>query len=537
MSGVITSEGIARHPRLHASELSAVALIPRGFVGRGERKWIVTPLSCGVIWTVMCAPIDRNARASPTGEDHAEHNGVTHTCPVDCLRRCEAVGVVFYSQRPTQHRIQVLHYGLSIYPCGTSTLAESVRGVDRTGNPYSHSAAATGLAFDAFDQGCHSGQTCAVVPAWRGFTDAQQFHAVRLESDDFYLGATPVNADMHFRTVEGRCVSIGALADEGPKLVDEHLRLIVKVARLYYERNLRQQEIADTLAISQTRVSRLLKEAAERGIVRSIVEVPEGIYSDLESAVESILGLQQVIVVDESEVIERSLGAAAAAYLQSTITSDAVIGVSTWSNSLISMVDALDGKSVLASRGSVKVIQMFGGVGSPDVQFEATRLTSDLARRIGGHALFMPAPAVVGNAGIARALTQDPDVARVMDQWQSITVSLVGIGQLKPSPLLAKSGNAVSAEEMSELRMRGAVGDVCLRYFDAAGQVISSAFDERVIGMSASDIKAVPRRVGVAGGAAKVEAIRAAARGGWVSVLITDVPTAEALVAGSTHGA
>lgn len=312
-------------------------------------------------------------------------------------------------------------------------------------------------------------------------------------------------------------------------MVDEHLRLIVKVARLYYEQNLRQQEIADILAISQARVSRLLKEAGERGIVRSIVEVPEGIYSDLESEVESRLGLDQVIVVDESDVVERSLGAAAAAYLQSTITADAIVGVSTWSNSLIAMVDALDTKPTPTARAGIKVIQMFGGIGSPDVQFEATRLTSDLARRIGGQPIFMPAPAVVGTAGIAGALAEDPDVARVMEQWPSITVSFVGIGQLKPSPLLAKSGNAVSEEEMSELRTRGAVGDVCLRYFNADGQAIASAFNERVIGMTAAEIKAVPRRVGVAGGAAKVDAIRAAARGAWVSVLITDATTAEFL--------
>jgi DNA-binding transcriptional regulator LsrR (DeoR family) len=40
----------------------------------------------------------------------------------------------------------------------------------------------------------------------------------------------------------------------------------------------------------------------------------------------------------------------------------------------------------------------------------------------------------------------------------------------------------------------------------------------------------VPRRVGVAGGASKCRAIRAALRGAWVNVLVTDLDTARALV-------
>ena len=48
----------------------------------------------------------------------------------------------------------------------------------------------------------------------------------------------------------------------------EHLRLLAKVARLYFEAGLKQREICEALHLSQPRVSRLLKEAEQRGIVR-----------------------------------------------------------------------------------------------------------------------------------------------------------------------------------------------------------------------------------------------------------------------------
>ncbi|WP_218577471.1 winged helix-turn-helix transcriptional regulator [Phytohabitans rumicis] len=58
-----------------------------------------------------------------------------------------------------------------------------------------------------------------------------------------------------------------------PTATDGQIRLITKVARMYHERGIRQVEIAETLHLSQTRVSRLLKRAAELGIVRTVVAV------------------------------------------------------------------------------------------------------------------------------------------------------------------------------------------------------------------------------------------------------------------------
>lgn len=312
-------------------------------------------------------------------------------------------------------------------------------------------------------------------------------------------------------------------------MVDDHTRLIVKAARLYYESNLRQQEIADTLAISQSRVSRLLKEAADQGIVRSIVVVPDGVHAELEEQLERALALTQAIVVDSNPAtpMDATLGRALADYIDSTATAGEVLGVSTWSSALIAATRSLRAESKYHAD---RVVQMFGGVGSPEVQYEATRLTSEMARLLSAEAVYVPAPAVVGSEKIARALREDPDVQAVHAQWVDITVSFVGIGALQPSPLLAKSGNAVTEEEMQELHDKGAVGDVCLRFFDAEGRPIRSNFDKRVVGMAPDAIRAVPRRVGVAGGTAKVDAIKAAGVGGWINVLITDRDTAQALL-------
>lgn len=103
--------------------------------------------------------------------------------------------------------------------------------------------------------------------------------------------------------------------------IDE-LRLMTKVARLYYERGLRQSQIANQLALSQTTISRLLKRAEQEQIVRIRISVPPGAYPDLEDALQTSYQLKDVIVVDcaddESDLL-RQLGAAAAHYVETTI--------------------------------------------------------------------------------------------------------------------------------------------------------------------------------------------------------------------------
>lgn len=105
----------------------------------------------------------------------------------------------------------------------------------------------------------------------------------------------------------------------------------------------------------------------------------------------------------------------------------------------------------------------------------------------------------------------------------------MGIGSVAPSKLLASSGNIFSQLELDALRTSGAVGDICLRFFDKDGHPIMT-HDDRVISISLAQLEHIKRTVGVAGGTRKVEAIRGALNGKHINVLITDQLTAQALL-------
>ena len=311
---------------------------------------------------------------------------------------------------------------------------------------------------------------------------------------------------------------------------DGQLRLITKVARMYHERGIRQTDIADTLHLSQARVSRLLKRAAELGIVRTVVAVAPGVHTEIEEALEEKYGLAEAVVVDvegTNDDIIAALGSAGATYLETTLTGRERIGISSWSQTLLAAVDRMRPFRV---PGAESVVQLIGGIGNSSVQTQGNRLLSEFARLVGATATFVPAPGLVGNRTMRESLLNDRAMESVAQEWKRLTMALVGIGGLAPSPLLQASGNAVDPASQEKLRTAGAVGDVCVRFFDSAGNLVPSDLDDRVVGIDPDTLRKIPRRIGIAGGESKHKAIHAAISGGWVNVLITDTGTAGALL-------
>ncbi len=153
---------------------------------------------------------------------------------------------------------------------------------------------------------------------------------------------------------------------------------MTKIARLYYEENRRQSEIAARLDLSQATISRMLKRAQEEQIVRIRISPPPEIYSDLEMALQARYSLKNVVVVDcesgdDEQEIARALGLAAAFYVETTLKRGEVIGISSWSETLLAMVNAMH---PISQPVDSKVVQILGGIGNLSGEVHANHLTT-----------------------------------------------------------------------------------------------------------------------------------------------------------------
>jgi DNA-binding transcriptional regulator LsrR (DeoR family) len=316
----------------------------------------------------------------------------------------------------------------------------------------------------------------------------------------------------------------------GARHHEAHARLIARVARLYHEGCLTQNQIATRLRFSQGNVCRLLQKAEAHGIVRVTVIPPEGTFVDLEELLERRFGLAQVIIAkaswDADQPVQSALGAAAAHFLETTLRPRDVVGVPSGSASLLAMVEQMHPIWKVAD---CQVVQILGGLGDPSTEAHAHYLVERLASFVLGKARFLPAPGVVESKEAADVLAQDLHLRETMALFDRITVALVGIGSVEPTSPPVGLGGFFSAEALQTLQSKGAVGHVCLRFYDSRGEEMEYPRGVRVFGLESARLKTIPRVVGIAGGKRKRQAILGALQGGWVNVLITDQFTAEAL--------
>lgn len=304
---------------------------------------------------------------------------------------------------------------------------------------------------------------------------------------------------------------------------------MTKIAVLYHEERLSQPEISVRLNLSQARVSRYLKQAEQNGIIRTTVVQPYGIYVGLEKALEEKYGLQEVVVAEhiEGTALKNALGSAAATYLETTLSASDYVGLSSWSQTLLATVEAMRTRPRKVVN---EVIQLIGGVGSPEAQIQASRLCSHLAELTSATPIYLAAPGIAATKEVKRAFESDKEITKTIISWSRATTLILGIGAFPASPLLAASGNSIDKNEEIQLKKDGAVGEICLRYFDKDGHPMNPNIEDRVISIDFKTMQQVPRRIGIAGGVVKLNAIRGAILGGWINTLITDSEVARLLL-------
>jgi len=301
-------------------------------------------------------------------------------------------------------------------------------------------------------------------------------------------------------------------------------------SRLYHERGIRQSDIATRLGISQPGVSRLLARAHEHGIVRTVVVPPEGLYPELEEALENAYGLRECHVVDVpggDEAVPRELGVTAARYLDEGTLWGPVVGFTSWSTTLREMIRAL---APVRRAGTTHVVEMLGDLGSPVLQHEAGQATLRLARLLGAEPVLLRTPGVVATRPLRDAALRDPHVSRALRMLDRVDVAFVGLGPADLHGPLREGDNFFSVAQLADVRAAGAVGQLDQRFVDARGAPVDTPLDDLVTAISLDQLRAAGIRVVVGGGVAKRRPLHAALCGGWVDVLVTDLASARHLI-------
>lgn len=299
--------------------------------------------------------------------------------------------------------------------------------------------------------------------------------------------------------------------------------LLSAAAVMYYERHLSQEAIARRLRVSRSSVSRLLGRARELGVVWIQVNVPSSDPA-LSEQIAALLGLRSVYVApgkaheaDPGPILAGLLAAA----LEDTGLGVGDIALVAWGRAVASVSRHLR----RLDTGAI-VVPAMGGSGSDRLWFQPNEIARNFAGAVNGHTRFFNAPAVV-SLELVRALRAEASTREVMDLWGSAKVALVGVGAWpKPDPTYVAQGFPVDHSAFE-----AAVGDVAGWPITADGDLIPWPPDRRLLGVNPDQLRVIPHVIGLAGGVSKAVATVAAARSGLIDTLVTDAPTARAMLA------
>ncbi|ESZ18285.1 MULTISPECIES: sugar-binding domain-containing protein [unclassified Mesorhizobium] len=291
------------------------------------------------------------------------------------------------------------------------------------------------------------------------------------------------------------------------------------VAKLHYEADMSQVDIARRLGVSTATISRLLQRARAEGIVRIEVldlATPEGITTQLVEA----LGLRDAAVIETpSAGALAALAAPLGALLkQAGLTAGKVVAIG-WGRAIREVIQA-----GLPRIPGVLTVAATGGMQQQAAHFQINEFVRLAAEELGGTPHFIHAP-YLPSSELREVFLGDAAIRDSVALWDRTDVAIVGIGLPH-----AINPPEASAATLSEQALFHAAGDVIRHYFDAEGKLIPWEGEGRMIAMSPAQLRAVPLVIGVAASPEKAKAIIGAVRARLINALVTDTKTAQAIL-------
>lgn len=316
-----------------------------------------------------------------------------------------------------------------------------------------------------------------------------------------------------------------------PKIEPYSDELLRMAATLYYVDGLGQAEVAQLVRVSQTKISRVLAVARERGIVRISVDQFNPRHERLEHQLCSRFDLRSAAVIrtapnSTGETARQTVGHFGAPWVASLLPSRGVLALGGGRS-----VSEVVRRFRRADARRLTVVQAMGSIDSNLSAVDALELGRTLVSAWGVEFFTLSTPAFAPDRKIRDTFLGSDQIRSVWQRLRQADAALVGVGPLDQSVYYDRG--VLTAANVEQLRAAGAVGEICGRFFDAGGRECASPWRHRAISVELDYLRRIPQVIGVAAGADRAPAVAAALRGGLLRALLIDEGGAAALVAGA----
>jgi len=285
--------------------------------------------------------------------------------------------------------------------------------------------------------------------------------------------------------------------------------------------------------MTRSNISRMLTEARNAGIIQIQINRPlKEDHALAQKLVERFdLINARVVCVEQSSQLLPKLGRVAGKELLSRLKPGWILGTS-WGTAICATVDQLE---VTTPISDIRVVQLLGAFGARIKEYDGHSIVRRLEEKLDAESIYINAPFLVENKKVAASLFENKNVEEPLRFGKHADIALLGVGSSELSHCSYYLANYVNREEILDIQEKGAVGDVCARFFSIDGELIPEIFQDRMIGISLDDLVNIPLRIGVAGGAAKIDPIIGALRSGLINILVSDTATIAEVLERTNH--
>lgn len=313
--------------------------------------------------------------------------------------------------------------------------------------------------------------------------------------------------------------------------MERNTELLLRVARMYHVQAETMEAIAHHLGVSRSTVSRLLKEARERGLVRITITDPGRPMNRLTEIFRNSFHVQTHLVnvrPGSSSVLRlEQVAKVAARLLDESVTDGDVVGVA-WGTTVSAVAQQLRPRDL----SGVTVVSLNGGAnhrttGLPYVGSILQRF----AAAFHGDEQLLALPAFFDDPSTRTAMWAERSTRHMLQVRSACTKAIFGVGGLG-SGLQSHvySANYLDDSELACLKSEGVVGDVCTVMLRADGSWSGIPINDRATGMTPAELQMIPRRICVVSGPGKAVAVLGALRARVATDLVIDEETARAVL-------
>lgn len=302
-----------------------------------------------------------------------------------------------------------------------------------------------------------------------------------------------------------------------------------QIACMHFEKGMSQNEIADRLNLSKMTVSRNIQKSKDLKIIKITVDRPFDLNKKLSDKIIASYNIQEAIIIKhgykEIKDIQDYIGQVYSLHLGLSMLDNCVLGIGggyTVGN-IVRYMKPMRTKNL-------HVVQLMGGLTNVDF-YNPTSIIQEVCRKLKAKGTYITSFATVENSKIRDSLMNNTNMGKqVTELWKRCDYALFGLGVINRGTLLTPE--LVDQDEIDRLQDLGAIGDILGHCFNHNGNFLTSELEDRLISIPISLLTKIEKRVLVAAGEEKADALKGALLSGVVTDLVTDELTASMILKG-----